>query len=497
VRIASSPSPRAETARRLVILIALYSIPAIIVVRPVDNPDIWWHLRTGQWIVEHGTVPATDPFSSFGEDKPWIAYGWLFELLIYGLYERFGLYGIILYRNAMTFAVAASVHCFVLKREPRFLVATSLTGLALMAFASLMNERPWLFTLLFFTLRLDLVLDLRAGRAGRSIWVLSILYALWANLHIQFIYGLFILGLACAAPWVDRLFSHRRAGVYADTADLCDWWRLVALTGACVTATLLNFYHVRLYAVVAEYATQPVAFNLISEHRAMEFRGPADWVVLAFAGWAVFTLGQRRRLSVFEPLLLASSVYFCFHTQRDLWFVVLVALAILLTEGCLPGLPMDRIAVTPLRSLAICCGVVFVLVAIGWARDLSPRRLAQAIEAKFPAKAASFVETRGLTGALYNDLDWGGYLIWRLPKLPVAMDGRTNLHGDKRLLRSYKTRAGERGWESDPELENSRLVISNSRSPLSSLLRRDPRFELVYEDTVALVFVARAASHWR
>ncbi len=81
-----------------------------------------------------------------------------------------------------------------------------------MTCACLMNERPWLFTLLFFTLTLDSVLDLRAGRSGPSIWILPILYALWANLHIQFIYGLFILGLACAAPCIDRLLGRGRPG---------------------------------------------------------------------------------------------------------------------------------------------------------------------------------------------------------------------------------------------------------------------------------------------
>jgi hypothetical protein len=488
-------SDHTGTVRRLLIIVALYAIPAIIVVCPVDNPDIWWHLRTGQWIVEHGMVPSTDPFSSFGQDKPWIAYSWLFEVLIYGLYQWLGIYGILLYRAALGFAVSIAIHHFIAKREPRFVVATGLTGAAFMTMACLMNERPWLFTLLFFTLTLDCVLDLRAGRGRRSIWVLPFLYALWANLHVQFIYGLFILGLACAAPWVDRLLGRGRAAAYGDAAGSRDWWRLVILTGACALATLLNPYHVRLYAVVVEYASQPVAFSLVSEHRAMEFRGPVDWVVLALAGWATFALGRRRRLPAFEVLLLASSAYFSFHTQRDLWFVVLAALAILLNGGCLRGLAMDHFALTRGRLLAVAGGVVLLLPVIGWGRSLSPTRLARAIEEKYPARAASFVEGQGLPGPLYNDFDWGGYLLWRLPHLLVAIDGRTNLHGDKRLLRFYKTWAGERGWDSDPELENARLVISHSARPLSSLLRRDPRFELAYEDPVALIFVARPIAH--
>jgi GNAT superfamily N-acetyltransferase len=185
-----------EPIRRMLILIALYAIPAVVAMRPVTDPDIWWHLRTGQWIVAHGAVPTTDPFSRFGLGRPWVAYSWLFELLVYGLYRGLGLGGILLYRVVLTLAVALSVHRLVAKREPRFAVALGLVGAALLALLPLMNERPWLFTILFSALTLDVVLDLRAGRSTRAAWLLPPLFALWANLHIQFVYGLFLLALA-------------------------------------------------------------------------------------------------------------------------------------------------------------------------------------------------------------------------------------------------------------------------------------------------------------
>jgi GNAT superfamily N-acetyltransferase len=187
---------REEVTRRLLMVIALYAIPAVVVMRPVTDPDIWWHLRTGQWIVAHGAVPTTDPFSRFGLGRPWVAYSWLFELLVYGLYRGLGLGGILLYRVVLTLAVALSVHRLVAKREPRFAVALGLVGAALLALLPLMNERPWLFTILFSALTLDVVLDLRAGRSTRAAWLLPPLFALWANLHIQFVYGLFLLALA-------------------------------------------------------------------------------------------------------------------------------------------------------------------------------------------------------------------------------------------------------------------------------------------------------------
>jgi len=89
---------REKSIRRLVILSLLYLILPIRAMQPTNDPDIWWHLRVGQWIAEHGAVPMTDYFSSYGMGKPWIAYSWLFELLVYGLYQAFGLVGLVLYR---------------------------------------------------------------------------------------------------------------------------------------------------------------------------------------------------------------------------------------------------------------------------------------------------------------------------------------------------------------------------------------------------------------
>jgi hypothetical protein len=486
---ADDRSSREEVFRRLFIVIALYAFPAICAVKPVIDPDIWWHLRTGQWIVQHRAVPATDPFSSYGLDKPWVAYSWLFELLVYGLYRWLGLFGVIVYRVGMMLVVAAGIHRLVAKREPRFTMAIGLVGAALMALAPLVSERPWMFTILFFTLTLDAVLDLREGRSSRWVWLLPFLYALWANLHIQFVYGLFVLALACVAPWIDRRLRGKNR--HADAAEGHAWRRLVVLSGACFAATFLNPYGGRIYGVVLEYATQPVPFRVVSELTAMKFHEPWDWAALALAGWAAFTLGRRARLSAFDAGLLIAAAFSSFHAQRDVWFLALAALAIVVS-GHRTRVPMaERFALTWPRTGVVAGSIAVILAITAWSRGLSETHLEEKIAAVYPAKAAEVVERRGYHGPLYNDFDWGGYLIWRLPRLPVAMDGRTNLHGDRRIERSCETWAGKRGWDADPELKSAGLVIADAKGPLASLLRHHQHFELAHEDTVAAVFVAR------
>jgi hypothetical protein len=474
-------------------LVCLYSLPLVVTVRPVGEPigdaDVWWHLRAGQWIVENHRVPTTDPFSQHGADKPWVDYSWLFEVGLYGLYAGFGLFGVVVYRALLSVAVTAAVHRLVARREPRFLPSILLTAVALIPLSMLFNERPWLFSILFFALTLDAVLDLRAGRRNLVIPLLPIIFIVWANVHIQFVYGLVLLAVGCVAPAIDRRLRLRPSGAAA--AATKNIGRLVALTALCAAATLLNPYLFDLYQVVWDYATQPGPFDLINEFKSLEFREVYGWVVLGLAAAAVYTLGRRRGASSFDFLLLGVAALASFRARRDLWCVVVASLAVLTSRMPSPAEAARRFALTALRLGIVAAATAFVAVTIAWQRDLTAAKLRESADRAFPARAADFVLEKGIDGPVFNHLDWGGYLIWRWPSLPVAIDGRTNLHGDERLERFQRTWLGEPGWRDDPDLAAAGLVIGRPGQPLTGLLRTDPRFRTAYEDEQAVVFVRR------
>jgi hypothetical protein len=487
-----SPAPaRIGEGCRFLCWAVLYGVVVMTVVRPADDWDLWWHLRTGAWIAEHGSVPQTDPFSQFGNGRPWLAYSWLFEVLLHALHQAIGLFGIVLYRTAMAVAVTAAFHRLIHKRVSNFFAAVSLFSAAILVCLPLLTERPWLFTVLFTTLTLDVVLDLRAGRATRLAWGLPLVFALWANLHIQFVYGLCLLGLACVAPVIERVRGCTENGAAATLLGSRAWWNLVGLSAMCALATLLNPYHARLYGVVLEYGSQTGAFGLVQELSAPDFRDLCSWLALTVALAAAFALGRQTRLSAFDVLLLAGTAYLAFRARRDVWFLALASVVILGRYCAVAISTTDRFTWTSPR-LALLIGVILAVAPLaGVVRRVTREHMEEVIAARFPATAAAAVERAGCSGPLYNSFDWGGYLIWRLPQLPVAIDGRTNLHGDERLQRSFDTWRGAKGWNDDPELSAAGVVIAETSGPLTSLLRRDHRFNVLHEDELAAVFVRR------
>ena len=472
----------------MLLLIALYAVPAVASLQPVIDPDIWWHLRTGQWIVEHGSVPTTDPFSAHGMGNPWIAYSWLFEVLVYGFHQAFGLVGLVLYTTALSWMIAVAFHLLVRRFEPRFPNEIALTALGFCGLLTLLNPRPWLFTILFFIVELNILMVARRSGKARRLVLLPLLFALWANIHIQFIYGLFVLGLAAVESVIDRFFRRLPVAGNAHTIPCSQWLFILA---ACAVATLATPYHFSLYGTIFELIRQTGPFRYVSEFVALGFRSLADWFVLAATLGAAFSLGWWRQTQPFPLLLLAAGAFLSFRASRDAWFVVVAAVTIIATRHATVEVG-ERFLFTRGRVLLVVGAALAVLGVSSRFRHISEEHLQAVLAERYPVVAAAVIEERGYPGPLYNHFNWGGYLIWRLPHLPVAMDGRTNVHGDARIKQSLHTWTGKRGWTSDPELTAARLILADVDWPLASLLRLDSRFTLVYEDAIAVVFIAQS-----
>jgi len=476
--------------RRLLLITLLYLLPAFQALLPVEDPDLWWHLRTGQWIIEHGQVPFEDPFSAFGSGKPWIAYSWLFEIFIYRLFRAFGLVGIVWFTVVMSLLIALALHVLVRRAKLPFLMELIVVALALSSIKPIVSPRSWLFSILFFAVELNVALRVRSGGKPALLLVLPPIFVLWANLHIQFSYGLAVLGLFAVESLSEAL---RRSEARGERAEAIPLGPMLATVMGCVLATLVNPYHYRLILVIFELATQTAAFQNIQELQPLFFRSPADWFILALALVTAFSLGWQRSLRILPLGLLLMAVLLSFRARRDSWVVVTAAAALIGDHGAWSGLG-ESFRITKARIAFIVAALIVALGLMSRYREIDEAHLQKVVESRFPVGAVAFVKQNQFTGPLYNHFDWGGYLIWSLPELPVSIDGRMNVHGDPRIIRSLGTWAGYPGWDSDPELANARLVIAELGRPLTSHLRRDTRFRLVYEDKTAAVFVSTTGS---
>lgn len=456
--------------------------------------DVWWHLKVGDWIIEHHAFPHVGILSRTAANRPWAAYSWGYEVLLSRAYAWFGLVGIGLFGTLLTVAVAYAVFWMARSLSGKFWVACVLATVSCSAFLFSLMPRPVFLSMIFCAVTLTLVLQAQRVGIQRLYWF-PLVFVVWANCHIQFVYGLFVVGLFVGVHLLRQWGA--QAGIASDSSQPSNLpaGKLLLIFAACTLATCLGPYSYHLYYIAFSYAGSTFPYAFIREFRALNFRAVSHYVELLLAAGAFFTLGRQKRVDFFKLSLLAVSSIVAFRTMRDSWFLCITAAACIADSwrGEVQLQSVKREAVEPNEtvvekaSVAAALAVLIYLIAVN--TGFNGRALDDAISSVFPVKAVNFLRQNPQPGPLYNTFDWGGFLTWYMPNDPVAIDGRTDLYGDKLDFRFFDSERGDPSYINDPYLNESGVVLLDKTKPLSSILSGDQRFRKIYEDRLAVVFV--------
>ena len=466
--------------------------------------DIWWHLKVGDWIVEHVAVPHTGILSRTAATRPWVAYSWGYEVMLSRAYAWFGLVGIAVFGTLLTLAVAAAIYWMLRRISGRFWLACVGTGVVCWIFLFNGSPRPFFFSVALFALTLTLLLeanhsrqhaeskpagDSDSSRRVQTLFWLPLIFFVWANLHIQFIYGLLLVGLFVGLNLAQRVASRLGIAPAFLLPPALPLANLVVVFAACVVATLIgpNFYHP--YQVVYEYSKAKFTYSIIVELQPLSFRSYSDYAELLLAGAGFLAVGWQKKLDLFKLALLSVASVVAFRTMRDAWFVCLPAAACI-ADFPAPEEKRDR-PERWLEAAGIAAAVALLLFVFSSGSDLSQRGLDRAISASYPVNAINFLRRNPVPGPLYNNLNWGGFLMWYMPEYPVAIDGRNDLYGDELDQLFYNSEVAAKSYTTDPYLNEAGVVVLDSELPLAKILTVDPRFQLVYRDQIATVFARR------
>jgi hypothetical protein len=448
--------------------------------------DIWWHLRVGEWIVAQHAFPHTGILSRVAADRPWAAYSWGYELLLSRAYDWFGLVGAGVFGTLLTMAVAYAVYWMARRLSGSFWVGCVLGAVTCSAFLFNLMPRPVFFSMILYAVTLTLLLEAqRTGRAQVLYW-LPLVFVLWANLHIQFIYGLFVVGLFVAAHLAQQ--AAEKLGCTLDFLQptLLPAKTLVGVFIVSALATCCGPYTYRLYFVIAGYVGAKFPYTFIREFQAISFRAGSHFVELLLTGAAFFALGREKKINFFKLVLLIAAGIVGYRTMRDTWFICLAAAACI-ADSLAVEVPERGESIPEKAGLAVALALALLLFAGN--TDFNMKGLDSAVSSAFPVKAINFLRQNPQPGPLYNTFDWGGFLTWYMPDYPVAIDGRTDLYGDEIDTRFFKTQQGDASYADDPYLNECHLILLSTKVPLARVLLQDSRFHLIYQDSVSVVFV--------
>jgi hypothetical protein len=184
-------------------------------------------------------------------------------------------------------------------------------------------------------------------------------------------------------------------------------------------------------------------------------------------------------------LLFAFAAVQGFHMERDIWVLAIVSLMVIAVWCSEQQTARDPVPYFVWLGAAAC-----VLAVIGYALAAGPsnRELMGRVADDYPVGAVAYIHEHHLQGPIFNNFDWGGFLIYALPEDPVTIDGRTNVHEQKELERSMDTWNLMGDWHEDPLLLRANLVIGSPKFALTHALAMDPRFKMIFNDGVAVVY---------
>jgi hypothetical protein len=448
------------------------------------------HIRLGREILERGHVLQADVFSHTRYGAPIVLHEWLSELALAAADTVAGLPGVALLA-ALLFTVAV---VGVYRSAQELGVARPLAlgiGLAALVLQAVhILPRPHLFTTALAALLVVLLLCF--ARSGRPAFLLPLppLMLLWANLHGGFLLGFLLMGAFLVGALLEskEFAGGRRAA------------RPLALTiVACGVVSFVTPAGAGLWTYTAGHlGGDEFLLSVTEEFQSTDFhRGYGKlFFVALFAGPALWMTG-RVRVSWLGAGLYLFFAASALHSARNIPIFGLVVLPWLgawaqdlLEVGGTVGARllghlqhMDRgdRRLVPWPWLLAGAGIA------AWA--LGPGAGLYAFDpAVFPVEAAARLDRAGAFGPVFNQLHWGGYLLYARPDIPVFIDGQTDFYGED-LAREYLTALnGRDGWRTVLDRHAVEWTLIESSQPLAQLLALDPDWRREYGDGTAVVF---------
>lgn len=446
---------RLNLAFGFLVLGAIFAMQTFVANIEIKDLDLWLHIGTGRFIVENGFhVPGVDFLSCTIAGHPWVNHEWLFQVIVYYIYQAAGPNGLILMQVILSGITGMILFLLGYNRKRQFLCLLSFLFVCLI-YQMRFTIRPDLFSLLFFVCYV-LVLSFFLERRWSSV-VLFVVQVLWTNMHGFFFFGPLFILLSLTGEFFKRHvplpWEWNSVGRLSDE----EYRRLKWLLGFTVLACLLNpltfkgaWYPIGvLFQISGDSA---IFFNHI-----MELKKPIT----------MSSLWSMAQYPYYKILILISAMSFFFNRWKiDLTALLFWSVFLLFSLAAIRNMAyfafaahlvfmanissIDPRDVVPIRikdnKFIDSIGLVFKVLLLVWIlqyiisasghgyfdfdRYERKSEFGGVSQRNFPEHAVNFLVDNHVRGNMFNEFNSGAYVVGRcFPDIKVYIDGRTEVYG--------------------------------------------------------------------
>lgn len=447
----------------------------------LSDPDIWWHLRNAEYLLNQHKFIRVDMYSFTLSGYPWVNPEWLGEIPFYLGWRAWGLVGILLVTILAAEAVIFGL--LYLSYQCSGNIKASALACYFAVFLAVVNFGPR--TILFgYCCLLALLIVLERFRSGGKapLWVLPPLFCLWANTHGSWLIGLVVFGIVVAAGLVGGSWGRVEAVRWTPR----QLRNLLLAMGASVAALFANPYGSKLILWSIEFPFKlKLAVSHVQEWQSVNFHDPRGKVVIVLI--AVLLLGtllSRHRWQLTDLALVLFGLYSGLTYARFL-FLTAVLIAPLLAKFLDVVPPYRHEIDKPVLNALIMAGVL-VFIIHGFP---SSAQLEKTVDKDYPAEVLPYLKSHPPAGPVLNDYLWGGYLGWKDRNFKDFIDSRADIfvvYGS--VFKDYIDLLGLKDPPAVLDKYRIRYVLFPLGEPLAYSLTQSPNWKVVFKGGVSEMF---------
>ncbi|HSL43961.1 MAG TPA: hypothetical protein VK897_11060 [Anaerolineales bacterium] len=460
--------------------------------------DLPRHILTGNLILQTQRVETTDVFSFRTVGYPSFAHEWLSQIVFAVAFNLLGLDGVVLLTALVIMLTWGIVYRQAIRKSNSFLITLLMVALGIAAGQIHVLPRPHIFSYLLIVIWMTL-LDHLEEQTSRSWWLLPLVMLLWVNMH-----GMFVLGIGILIIYlIGGFLGHpSRAWFTAPKTK-----PLLLGAGFSLLATFMSPSGPKVWEAIASLGSNAYITSKIPEYQSANFHLPETWPFILLLLLTIIGLARAtEKTSWTEILLIAAFTGLALYSSRmiPLFAIVIGPSAARATANWVRNDFPDsqfwkvdanvfKINSTSNGWLWMLAGVLLAAVFLRSGGTLDPEDRGNVFDNRFfPVEAVSWLEAHPQDGHVFNEFDWGGYLLLRLwPSQQIFMDGHTHIYGET-LTREYEQVITlSDGWQEILEKYDVNWVIMRKNAPLIDALLASGNWELAYEDMTAVVLVHR------
>lgn len=444
------------------------------------DPDFFWHLATGRWIVENGALPGNDPFGVYtgppSERVQLILKGyWLCQLLYQLTFSSLGFAGLAVFKSATFLSLFAGQLWLLRARGCGIALATAQAFFVYHEMLPFRADRPQMFSYLG-ALLVVLLIELKHYR-----W-LPLVMLLWANMHGGFLVGVLIISIYVVIGAAKQI--RKQAGEPGALP-----WYLLAIASAGINPN--HFLAIKEVIIMQAGEYQRTVFEYMSPITLARNYHKIYWAyfLLLLVGVALILL-LRKRIPAEQTAVFLSLSALSLTALRYMPFILICGSVYI-------GLWLAPVCGRWGKSALLSCIFLFAMGLTCLSDVRHGRGFSYGVEeGRYPEKAIAFINSTGIKGSLFCNDFWGGYALLNSSRLKLSNDPRAL--SPAQFTRSIGYLYDENTFHEfmtnnyDIVVTSAFNLITGDKYQLWQQLLRSQEWGLLYADEIALVFARNA-----